>query len=63
MGKHFLNNTDNVFLSETHCNIKSMKECPGFTVIGDPSFPIFQRHGGLSVYIKDIFTVHEGQSF
>ena len=47
---------DIVFLSETHCNVKALPKYPGFTALGDPSFPLFQRHGGLAVYIKDTYS-------
>ena len=27
----------------------------GFNVYGDPSFPLFQRHGGLAVFVKELY--------
>ena len=44
---------DIVFLCETHTNVSSLPTIHGFTIFGDPSFPLFIKHGGLAVYIKN----------
>ena len=44
---------DIVFLNETHNNINSLQSVPDFNLFGDPDFPVFRRHGGLAVYIKN----------
>ena len=46
---------DIIFLSETHCHNKSLGNITNFKVYGDPSFPLFQRHGGLAVYINSFY--------
>ena len=51
-----MKHNDIVFLCETHCNVKSVEEVYGFTAFGDPSFPLFQRHGGLVAYIKNSYS-------
>ena len=46
---------DVVFLCETHCNVRSLAQKSGFIAHGDPAFPLFQKHGGLAVFIKDCY--------
>ena len=54
--KTFMEDTDIVFLCETHCDVASFASKNGFSVYGDPTFPLFQRHDGLSVYVKECYT-------
>ena len=53
--KNFMEIIDILFLCETHCNASSVAIKTGFKVYGDPGFPLFQRHGGLSVYVKNCY--------
>ena len=46
---------DVIFLSETHCNVNSLEHKSGFNVYGDPTFPLFQRHGGLAVFVNECY--------
>ena len=39
-----------------HSNISSLETKTGFQVYGDPTFPLFQRDGGLAVYVKDCYS-------
>ena len=54
--KNFMKHKDIIFLSESHCNVTSVEDVLGFTTFGDPSFPLFQRHGGLVVYVKNNYS-------
>ena len=51
-----MDDKDIVFLSEAHCNSKSLGNLSDFNVYGDPSFPLFQRHGGLAVYVNSFYS-------
>ena len=48
-----MKNLDIMFLSETHCSVKALGDIKGFTVFGDPSFPMIQKHGGAAVFVRD----------
>ena len=51
----FIGDTDLVFISETHNNILSLESVSSFTKFGDPDFPLFQKHGGIAVYVKNLY--------
>ena len=50
-----MRNKDFIFISETHANVKSLDFIPNFQAFGDPGFPLFQRHGGMAVYVTDVY--------
>ena len=50
-----MNEKDFVFLSETHANVKSLETVPNFESFGDPSFPLFQKHGGQVVLVSSVY--------
>ena len=50
-----MNEKDLVFLSETHANVKSLDAVPNFELFGDPSFPLFQNHGGQVVLVSSVY--------
>ena len=55
INKKFLNEKDIVFLSETHANVKSLESVPDFESFGDPSFPLFQKHGGQIALVRSVY--------
>ena len=53
--KKFMIKKDFVFISETHANVKSLDAVSNFEAFGDPNFPLFQRHGGMAVYVTSVY--------
>ena len=56
--KEFLNSTDIIFISESHCSCLSMPEIDGFKIVGDNNFPLISKHGGNVAYIKNEIYEH-----
>ena len=50
-----MDENDIIFLSETHGNISYLENRKKFKSYGNPSFPLFQRHGGLAAYVNDYY--------
>ena len=49
---------DIVFLTETHANVKLIKNIDGFTLFGNPNIPTPVTHGGLAVFVKHSLAQH-----
>ena len=56
--KRFMDETDIVFISESHGSCKTLPTISGFDKIGDPNVPLLQSHGGLVVYIRSSIYQH-----
>ena len=56
--KNFMNETDIIFLSETHAIWSALPTIPNFNCVGDPSAPLLSAHGGLAVYISSVLFTH-----